>query len=170
MAHAAQAPHLQGLGIACTVPVGARLARHAAPRPRSRWYCNSMSLQPIQNVLSERGDVRQAITFGSMAAGTARFDSDLDIAIDLGQRMTWEQKAGLVAALAQACGRPVDVVDLRDIGEPLLGQVLRHGVRLIGSDADYAGLMRRHVFDSEDFLPYVRRMLRERRQQWIGTS
>ena len=60
------------------------------------------------------------------------------------------------------------MVDLRTAGEPLLGQILQYGQRLIGNDADHAELIRRHIFDSEDFLPYVNRILRERRQAWIG--
>ena len=73
-----------------------------------------------------------------------------------------------IDALAAACGRPVDLIDLKAVGEPLLGQILAHGQRLFGSDEDHAALVRRHVFDTEDFLPYARRMLRERRRAWIG--
>lgn len=129
-----------------------------------------MNMDRIREVLQARGDVRQAIVFGSTATGTARSDSDLDIAIDLGRRMSTADKIALIRALAQVNGRPVDVADLHTIGEPLLGQVLKHGKSLIHNSEDHADLLRRHVFDSEDFLPYVRRMLHERRQRWIGMS
>lgn len=129
-----------------------------------------MSLSRIRQVLEQRGDIRQVIVFGSMAAGSARADSDLDIAIDLGHPMSGEEKLALIRTLAPVTGRPVDVVDLHSVGVPLLGQILRHGTQVLGSKTDRAELMRRHVFDSQDFLPYVRRMLRERRQRWIGTS
>lgn len=52
--------------------------------------------------------------------------------------------------------------------EPLLGQILTHGRRVVGSDAERAELIRRHLFDVADFLPYVERMLHERRRAWIG--
>jgi hypothetical protein len=87
------------------------------------------------------------------------------------------QKSGLLAAadkialienLAQATGLPIDLIDLKLAGEPLLGQILKHGVRLLGSDEDYAALLTRHLFDAADFLPYRRRILAERRQAWIG--
>jgi hypothetical protein len=63
---------------------------------------------------------------------------------------------------------PVDLIDLKRTGEPLLGQILKHGVRLMGSDTDYAALLTRHLFDAADFLPYRNRILAERRRAWIG--
>jgi predicted nucleotidyltransferase len=125
-------------------------------------------LLAIRESLQCRGDVRQAIIFGSTAVNRARPDSDLDIAVDLGHRISPDEKQSLIGDLALVAGRPVDLVDLHTAGEPLLGQILSHGQRLIGSDTDYAALIRRHVFDSEDFLPYVERLLRERRRAWIG--
>ena len=127
------------------------------------------SLPPrVLQTLQRQPGMRQALLFGSLAAGRARPDSDMDIAVDLGRPLDSVDKARLIEALAEASGRAIDLIDLRTAGEPLLGQILKHGQRLIGSDADYAELMRRHIFDSEDFLPYVERMLRERRQAWIG--
>jgi hypothetical protein len=34
----------------------------------------------------------------------------------------------------------VDLVDLHTVGEPLLGQILRHGKRLLGGGTCYADL------------------------------
>lgn len=113
-------------------------------------------------------EIRQAWLFGSLAAGTARADSDLDIAVEAAKPLTVAQRIRLIEVLAACSGRPVDLVDLKIAGEPLLGQILAKGVQLLGSQADHAELLRRHVFDAEDFLPYVERMLRERRQAWIG--
>lgn len=112
--------------------------------------------------------IRQAWLFGSVAAGTATAGSDLDVAVDAGRPLGVKERVALIEALALCSGRPVDLVDLKTAGEPLLGQILTRGVRLLGSDADYAELLRRHLFDAEDFQPYVSRMLRERRQAWIG--
>jgi len=53
-------------------------------------------------------------------------------------------------------------------GEPLLGQVLRYGRRVLGSDNEHADLILRHVLDQADFMPYRDRILMERRQAWIG--
>ena len=109
-----------------------------------------------------------AILFGSLALGAGRPESDLDLAVDAGHSLTVSEKITLISALAETTGRPVDLVDLQSVGEPLLGQILRHGKRLLGSDTLYANLIRRHLFDQADFLPYRNRILNERRQAWIG--
>lgn len=113
-------------------------------------------------------EIRLAILFGSLAVGNARGESDLDLAVDAGRPLTVREKMVLISELAVRIGRPVDLVDIQTAGEPLLGQILRHGERVFGADATYAGLIRRHVFDASDFLPYRNRILAERRRTWIG--
>ncbi|MEW5965684.1 MAG: nucleotidyltransferase domain-containing protein [Pseudomonadota bacterium] len=125
-------------------------------------------LRALRQVLSEPGDVRLAILFGSRATGRATAQSDLDLAVMLSAPMDAPQKIALIERVAASTGLPVDLIDLKRVGEPLLGQILKHGVRLMGSNADYAALMSRHVFDAADFLPYRNRILAERRQAWIG--
>jgi hypothetical protein len=38
----------------------------------------------------------------------------------------------------------------------------------LGSDTCYADLIRKHLFDQADYLPYRNRILAERRRVWIG--
>jgi predicted nucleotidyltransferase len=109
-----------------------------------------------------------AILFGSLATGVGRAESDLDLAVDAGRQLTAAEKMALISDLAGRIGRPVDLVDIHAIGEPLLGQILRHGKRILGSDTHYANLLRRHLFDQADYLPYRNRILFERRQAWIA--
>lgn len=121
------------------------------------------------SVEQELGDaVRLIVVFGSCARGRARPDSDLDIAVDAGAVMTARQHLSLVGALAELTGRPVDLVDLRTVGEPLLGQILQHGQRISGSDEVHAQYLTRHLIDLADFVPLQQRILEERRQAWIG--
>jgi predicted nucleotidyltransferase len=122
----------------------------------------------IQQILTRHGGIRLAILFGSLAKGRATPESDLDLAVLMDVPLSAETKMALIGDLSQAVGRPVDLVDLRVAGEPILGQILKHGVRLQGSDAAYAELIKRHLFDEADFMPYRRRILAERRQAWIG--
>jgi hypothetical protein len=82
--------------------------------------------------------------------------------------LTVAERIALVEALAARTGRPIDLVDLRTTSEPLLGQILRHGRRLVGTDSAYAELLSRHLFEQADFLPYRTRVLTERRAAWIG--
>jgi predicted nucleotidyltransferase len=123
----------------------------------------------IRHVLALHGGIRLAILFGSLAKGRATPESDLDLAVLMDAPLSAETKMALIGDLSQAIGRPVDLIDLRATGESILGQVLKHGVRLLGSDTDYAELLKRHLFDEADFMPYRRRILAERRRAWIGT-
>ncbi|MFN3716200.1 MAG: type VII toxin-antitoxin system MntA family adenylyltransferase antitoxin [Thiobacillus sp.] len=123
----------------------------------------------IRQVLNQHGGIRVAILFGSLAAGRATPESDLDLAVLMEAPLSAETRMALIGELSQAIGRPVDLIDLRTTGESVLGQILKHGVRLFGSDGDYAELIKRHLFEEADFMPYRRRILAERRQAWIGT-
>lgn len=122
----------------------------------------------ILPVLSRHPGIRLAILFGSMASGEGHAESDLDLAVDAGIPLGMEARIALMGELAEATGRPVDLVDLCSVGEPLLGQIVVHGKRLAGDDVAYAELIRRHLFDEADFMPYYRRVLAERRQAWIA--
>ena len=124
--------------------------------------------QAILDVIGTQPAIGLAILFGSLAVGEGRVESDLDLAVDAGRRLTASEKIALISELAGRTGRPVDLVDLHTVGEPLLGQILRHGKRILGSDMHYANLIRRHLFDQADYLPYRNRILAERRQAWIG--
>jgi predicted nucleotidyltransferase len=125
-----------------------------------------MSFEQVKNVLARHPDIQLAYLFGSVARGTARPDSDLDIAVQMTIPLGSSVRIKLVEDLAVATGRPVDLIDLRTAGEPPLGQILKHGQRIVGDDANHVALVRRHVFNMEDFVPYVQRMLDERRQAW----
>ena len=122
----------------------------------------------LQEVLTGFPDLVLALVFGSVAKGCQRIDSDLDIAVAAKQALTVDEKMAIIAALAEQTGRPIDLIDLKVVAGPLLGQIVRHGRRLLGSDAEYGSLLSRHVFEQADFMPYRNRVLAERRAAWIG--
>lgn len=122
-----------------------------------------MSIEQVITTLAQHTDIELAIVFGSVARGEARRDSDIDIAIRKAMPLSTDEKMQLIAELAAATGRPVDLIDLRAVGEPLLGQILKHGQMIRGNAADRADLMQRHVYAMEDFMPYIERTLEERR-------
>lgn len=109
-----------------------------------------------------------AVLFGSSASGKQRPDSDIDIAVAAHQALTASEKMAIIEALAERTGRPVDLIDLKGVAEPLLGQIVRHGRRLLGSDNAYGQLISRHLFEQADFMPYRSRVLAERRAAWTG--
>ncbi|MDD5579614.1 MAG: nucleotidyltransferase domain-containing protein [Methylobacter sp.] len=122
----------------------------------------------LREVLAGFPELTLALVFGSVAQGRQRTDSDLDIAVAAKQALTAVEKMAIIAALAEQTGRPVDLIDLKVVAEPLLGQILRHGRRLLGGDGEYGQLISRHLFEQADFMPYRNRMLAERRAAWIG--
>ena len=122
----------------------------------------------MREVLAGFPELILALLFGSVAKGLQRIDSDLDIAVVAKQTLTADEKIVIISALAEKTGRPVDLVDLKVVGEPLLGQIVLHGRRLLGSDGEYGRLISRHLFEQADFMPYRNRILAERRAAWIG--
>jgi len=83
--------------------------------------------------------VATALLFGSVATGTARRDSDVDVALlardTASARALRDGHLDLVAALSLATGRDVLVVLLDDV-EPVLGrQVFLHGHTLVERDS-----------------------------------
>ena len=122
----------------------------------------------IRQVLESQVDLLLALVFGSVATGQAGADSDVDIAVLADHPLLAAERTPLIEEIALATGRPVDLVDLRNAGEPLLGEILQSGSRLLGSDEEYARLVSRHLVDAADFLPYRDRILEKRRIAWIG--
>lgn len=122
----------------------------------------------IQAALNQFSVIKLVLIFGSVASGKATSDSDLDIAVLPKNPLSAQQKISLINALAESSGRPVDLVDLSQAGEPLLGQILQHGRKVSGKDQYYAELLSKHLLDQADFMPYQTRILSERRKAWIS--
>jgi len=122
----------------------------------------------IRQVLERHKAIRLALLFGSLAKGTAHRESDLDLAVGADHPLDADETMELISDLAEALGRPVDLIDLSTVGEPLLGQIIDGGRRVVGSNTLYAGLLLKHLYNQEDFVPYQRRILKERREAWIG--
>lgn len=125
-----------------------------------------MSTLQVQRVLKAHPEIELAYVFGSVAQGRARLESDVDVAVLAAKPLDTALRMQLIEELALATGRPVDLIDLHTVGEPLLGQILKHGQRIAGDNSAHAEMLIRHVYAMEDFMPYVTRMLAERRQAW----
>jgi predicted nucleotidyltransferase len=79
--------------------------------------------QRIREVLRSRPEVRLAVLFGSRARGQAASDSDVDLAVQ-GEGL---EPIHLAAELGEALGVEVDVVEVDDVGYPLLKSIVRDG-------------------------------------------
>lgn len=128
---------------------------------------SSLDIQ-LKNVLGQFPQITLAVLFGSAASGQQQPESDLDIAVSASRPLSVTEKITMIGALAECTGRPIDLVDLKTVAEPLLGQIVRHGKRIIGSDTLYGELIAKHLFEQADFMPYRARLLAERRKAWIG--
>lgn len=122
----------------------------------------------IRKVMEKHPEIRLSILFGSFARNEAGDESDLDLAVSADVPLDSVSKMQLIEDLAEATGRPVDLVDLRSAGEPLTGEILRKGRKITGDPSRHAFFITRHLLDQEDFMPYRKRILDERRNAWIG--
>ena len=73
----------------------------------------------VRKVIQKHLDIVLAILFGSIANGSEHFDSDIDLAVDANRPLSPSKKMQMIMDLAEAFGRPVDLVDLSAVGEPL---------------------------------------------------
>ncbi len=124
-------------------------------------------LTVLSQWLSQNTEITLAIVFGSLAKNTLTKQSDIDLAILTRQPLTTYKKKYLIESLANLMGRPVDLVDLQTAGEPLLGQILKYGKLIKGENEQLTSLALKHLYANEDFMPYVNRALKERREKWI---
>jgi predicted nucleotidyltransferase len=108
----------------------------------------------IRQILEKHPYILLAVLFGSLAKNAEGIDSDIDLAVGADRPLSFSKKMQMIMELAEAFGRPVDLVDLSTVGEPLLGQIITGGRRIIGSDSCYASLLIKHLFNQADFVPY----------------
>ena len=127
------------------------------------------ALSELQAFLKNEGDIELAILFGSLSTGQFSEKSDIDIALRKNTPFSEQQKRYFIEQIAKITGRAVDLIDLSVVGEPLLGQIIKHGQRLLGTDTSYAKLALQHIYAQADFAPYISRALKERREQWINS-
>jgi predicted nucleotidyltransferase len=116
----------------------------------------------------QQSAVTIALLFGSVASGSNRPESDIDIAVLAKTEISSPFKKSLIEQISLITGTAVDIVDLRNAGQPLLGQIICNAKRLKGSSSDLAALYSRNAIDAADFMPYVSRTLKERQIAWTN--
>lgn len=122
----------------------------------------------LTGLLSQYPNIRLAILFGSQANPERQkhFGSDIDLAIMTDAPVSDRFKMELMERISTKFGYPVDIVDVNEAPEPILGEVFK-GQRLLGDDTTYAQLLTRHLLNTADFVPLRERILKERRDRWI---
>ena len=110
----------------------------------------------LRHAVEREPDVLNAILFGSRARGTARPDSDVDVAIELTAGAPRDVRAlgGLASRLESAAGCAVGLVLLDEAPSPLAYRIFRDGRVLV--ERDHARLVTRKaraILDHLDFKP-----------------
>lgn len=119
--------------------------------------------------LVEHTEIETAILFGSYAKGTENNHSDIDLAIQLlsGKTLQAEEKLNYLAQLGKLLETDIDLIDLKKVGQPLLSQVIKYGKRLKGQETQYIELAIKNINTTQDFMPYIERMMMLRRKRWL---
>ncbi|HYN42018.1 MAG TPA: nucleotidyltransferase domain-containing protein [Thermoanaerobaculia bacterium] len=85
---------------------------------------------------------RFAFVFGSFGTPVFRDDSDLDLAADFGHPLSSRERFDLSSRLAEAVGRAVDLIDLRNADPIIAMQILRTGQPFLVHDAHALAVFR----------------------------
>ena len=127
-------------------------------------------VEKLSGLLAGFPHIRLAALFGSMARGAARPDSGIDVAVQADKELCADERMAITEAIALAFNRPVDLVDLRTAGQPLLDQIVSTGIQVVGTRHQWGDLIYRNIMENEDFVPYQKRILEGRRNAWMSNS
>jgi predicted nucleotidyltransferase len=126
-------------------------------------------LRRVTETLEKKSSVLVAVVYGSAATGTMQNGSDVDVAVLCTEPLRTEEKLSLISELTASIGREVDLVDLRLTNGVLLKQILTKGKVVIKKDAAaYAELIKKMIYNQEDYMPYYHRALRERMERFVS--
>lgn len=106
--------------------------------------------------------VRLVVLYGSRVNGTARDDSDYDVAVLFGTDShdsyieRYSKTLEVVARLAGASEDEIDLTELRRANPLLLKQVTDNGRVLYGSEKDFLALKLKAFHKYIDYAPYFR--------------
>ena len=110
--------------------------------------------EEIRSVLMHEPRVTYALVFGSTARGTARADSDLDVAIGRNAPFAILELGDLISRLESATGKTVDLVQLDDAQPALAYRIFKDGVVVFERDREALVQRKaRAILDYLDFKP-----------------
>ena len=120
-----------------------------------------MRPQPLDEKLANRlraAGAVHATLFGSVARGTERFDSDIDVAVSFGKAMSSKRKMTVMALIADISGRSVDLIDLEKAEGLILAQALGGREILCDSVATRTRMAMRLIRFEDDRMSVARAM------------
>ena len=118
----------------------------------------------LRELLQTEPDLQLAYLFGSAATNRMRPASDVDVAVAVSPRMDAPRMMALIRRLSESIGRDIDLVDLQQAHGTILKEAMQ-GKELFCRDYTVKEtLMKRLVYEQEDFMPLRRSLLARRRQ------
>lgn len=122
----------------------------------------------IKTILADFPKIQFATLFGSAYTGRMVASSDVDIAVAAHKKLSVEQRVALSNSLSVALKREVDLVDLNQVSGLILEQAICQSKIVIKNDqALYAGLLKKLWYNQADMMPYVKRILMKRSEEWL---
>jgi len=116
------------------------------------YYTRDGHLDRLRTFLQNDDNGLFAFLFGSHAEGTARKESDIDIAIYFRQPPQGAGKLAAIDALSEAAGRDVHLAVLNEASALLRHQVLKHGVPIVLKDREtYYRFRERTMADYDEY-------------------
>ena len=113
--------------------------------------------------LAEDPDLQLAVAFGSTVNGSHRPDSDIDVAVYARHTMDRLKRQRLSDSIAEATGRTVDLIDLRNTDGALLRRILHTGQVIFSKDPSTLGILSERLLDwQENFEPQLNQLLAAR--------
>ncbi len=116
--------------------------------------------QALRDFFSKEKDVALAILMGSFAKGTARKDSDVDVALLFSSPPDFTEILDFKYRLSVLLNKEVDLVVLNTAGPVIKMQALKTGVVLYSRDNAYEDFFVRTLNEYDD-LKYYRREIEE---------
>lgn len=124
-------------------------------------------MQRVREGLRAEPGLTLAVVHGSVASGTMRPDSDVDVAVLFDRPLDVVQRMDLTARLEQRVCRTIDLADLSALSGTILRRILCHGRVVVNNDpAALEALVRTMIYNQTDVMPLVRRTLRERQMRF----
>ncbi len=98
------------------------------------WMLSKSMEQQLIEVINKQVTTDFIIVFGSFAKGTAREDSDIDLAYFSDQQLSSYERFTLAGDLATLTDREVDLVDLKQIDTVFTMQIFSKGIPIYIKD------------------------------------
>ncbi len=114
----------------------------------------------LRSFFAEERNVRLAFLMGSFAKGTARPDSDVDVAVLFGRSFVPDDVLDMKGRLEKLLERDVDLVVLDRAGPVIRMQALKTGILLVSEKGAYEEFFTATVNEYDD-LKYNRREIEE---------